>query len=159
VLRQAQTQSKLALDSLQDLESSALDLEEQMENSEAFAAGKNKRDQRSMIEELSDLQKRVQALEDAKRYIIVLSRTQKLMSESRELLQTSTVQALIPYRSLVDLSNIVKHTVASQDTKLERYLSASVDGLLQDFKGSLSRYHLPALEVSNPAHTDVPSIP
>ncbi|CAO3570497.1 unnamed protein product [Mortierella alpina] len=139
VLRQAQTQSKLALVNLQDLESSALDLEEQMENSEAFAAGRNKRDQRSMIEELSDLQKRVQALEDAKRYIIVLSRTQKLMSESRELLQTSTVQALIPYRSLVDLSNNVKHTVASQDTKLEQYLSASVDGLLQDFKGSLSR--------------------
>ncbi|KAG9319676.1 hypothetical protein KVV02_005048 [Mortierella alpina] len=139
VLKQAQTQSKLALDSLQDLESSALDLEEQMENSEAFAAGKNKRDQRSMIEELSDLQKRVQALEDAKRYIVILSRTQRLTSESRELLQTSTVQALVPYRSLVDLSNNVKQTVASQDTKLERYLSASVEGLLQDFKAYLSR--------------------
>ncbi|KAF9574340.1 hypothetical protein EC968_006847 [Mortierella alpina] len=139
VLKQAQTQSKLALDNLQDLESSALDLEEQMENSEAFAAGKNKRDQRSMIEELSDLQKRVQALEDAKRYIIVLSQSQKLLSESRELLQTSTVQALVPYRSLVDLSHNVKQTVASQDTKLERYLSASVESLLQEFKASLSR--------------------
>ncbi|KAF9099077.1 hypothetical protein BGX23_004048 [Mortierella sp. AD031] len=78
-LKMAHNVSKASLDSLQDLESSALDLEEQIEQSEAFASGKNKRDQRSLIEELGDLQSRVQALEDAKRYILIVSRTQKLI--------------------------------------------------------------------------------
>lgn len=76
----AQNVSKASLDSLQNLESSALDLEEQMEHSEAFASGKNnKRDQRSLIDELSDLQSRVQALQEAKRYILIISRTQQLV--------------------------------------------------------------------------------
>ena len=79
MINQAQRTSNSALNSLQKLESSALDLEEQIENSEAFASGKNKRDQRSLVEELSDLQSRVLALEDAKRYILIVSRTQKLM--------------------------------------------------------------------------------
>ncbi|KAG0278694.1 hypothetical protein BGZ95_003374 [Linnemannia exigua] len=81
-LKMAQNVSKASLDSLQNLESSALDLEEQMEHSEAFASGKNKRDQRSLIEELSDLQSRVKALEDAKRYILIVSRTQTLIDIS-----------------------------------------------------------------------------
>lgn len=78
VLKQAQTTSKASLESLRNLESSSLDLEEQIENSETFATGKN-RNQRSLIEELSGLQAKIQALEDAKRYITVVSQTQKLM--------------------------------------------------------------------------------
>ncbi|KAG0212487.1 hypothetical protein BGX28_006254 [Mortierella sp. GBA30] len=139
ILKQAQMKSESALDSLQDLESSALDLEEQMESSEAFASGKNKRDQKSLIEELSDLQKRVQALEDAKRYILIVSRTQELISEAKELLKTSTKQALVPYKALVDLSNDVKRKLNGHDTKMERYLSDSVARLLQEFKASLSK--------------------
>lgn len=56
-----------------------MDLEEQMETSETFASGRSKRDQRSMIEELSNFQNRVQALEDAKKYITIVAQTQKLM--------------------------------------------------------------------------------
>lgn len=56
-----------------------MDLEEQMETSETFASGRSKRDQRTMIEELSNFQNRVQALEDAKNYITIVAQTQKLM--------------------------------------------------------------------------------
>ncbi|KAG0094992.1 hypothetical protein BGZ93_006468 [Podila epicladia] len=79
ILKEAQATSKSALDNLQTLESSAMDLEEQMETSETFASGRSKRDQRSMIEELSNFQNRVQALEDAKTYITIVAQTQKLM--------------------------------------------------------------------------------
>jgi hypothetical protein len=78
VLKQAQITSKASLDKLQGLESASLDLEEQMENSESFASGKN-RNQRSLIDELSGLQSRVQALEDAKSYILTVTKTQELM--------------------------------------------------------------------------------
>ncbi|KAG0258034.1 hypothetical protein BG011_003571 [Mortierella polycephala] len=139
VLKQAQNASKSALDRLQDLESSALGVEEQMENSESFASGKNKRDQRSLVDELGDLQTRVQALEDAKHYILTVSRTQKLISESKELLQTSVESALIPYGSLVELSNNTKVMLSGHGTKLESFLSASTESLLQDFKASLSK--------------------
>ncbi|KAI1319265.1 hypothetical protein EDD11_004402 [Mortierella claussenii] len=139
VLKLAQAASKSSLGRLQTLESSALDLEEQMEESEAFASGKNKRDQRSLIEELSDMQRRVQALEDAKRYILIINRTQELISESRALIDTSAEQALVPYRSLVELCDSVKETVSGQNTKLEGFLTASTSGLLQDFKTHLSK--------------------
>ncbi|KAF9108785.1 hypothetical protein BGX29_007075 [Mortierella sp. GBA35] len=138
-LKMAHNVSKASLDSLQDLESSALDLEEQIEQSEAFASGKNKRDQRSLIEELGDLQSRVQALEDAKRYILIVSRTQKLISETRELLQTSTSKALVPYASLAELSRSVKEILGGHNTKLETFLSASVESLLQELKASLAK--------------------
>ncbi|KAF9193487.1 hypothetical protein BGZ50_007417 [Haplosporangium sp. Z 11] len=139
ILKQAQYASKLALDGLQDLESSALDVEEQMENSESFASGKNKRDQRSLVDELGDLQTRVQALEDAKHYILTVSRTQKLISESKELLGTSVESALIPYGSLVELSNSTKRMLNGHGTKLESFLSTSTENLLQDFKAFLSK--------------------
>ncbi|KAK3841355.1 MAG: TIP-1 family-domain-containing protein [Linnemannia gamsii] len=138
-LKMAQNMSKASLDSLQNLESSALDLEEQMEHSEAFASGKNKRDQRSLIEELSDLQSRVQALEDAKRYILIISRTQKLISETRELLETSASKALVPYTSLAEISRSVKETLGGKNTKLEAFLTASVNSLLQELKASLAK--------------------
>ncbi|KAG0044363.1 hypothetical protein BGZ83_010423, partial [Gryganskiella cystojenkinii] len=137
VLKQAQITSKASLDNLQKLESSSLDLEEQMENSESFASGKN-RNQRSLIDELSGLQARVQALEDAKRYILTVSRSQQLISQCKEQLQTSPEQALVPYKSLVELSRDVNIVVNQQDTKLDRFMSASVDGLLQEIKASLS---------------------
>lgn len=79
MLKQAQEVSRSTLDRLRSLEGSAFDLEGQIESSEAFAAEKNKRDQRSLIEALSDLQRKVQALEDAKTYILTVSRAQKLM--------------------------------------------------------------------------------
>ncbi|KAF9103294.1 hypothetical protein BGX27_010637 [Mortierella sp. AM989] len=139
VLSQAQNASKSALESLQSLESSALDLEEQIENSEEFASGKNRRDQRSLVEELSDLQNRVKALEDAKRYILIVSRTQKLISESRELLETSTRKALAPYSSLVQLSNNIKRTLGGHNIKLASFLNSSAEGLLQEFKSHLSK--------------------
>ncbi|KAG0282386.1 hypothetical protein BGZ96_000538 [Linnemannia gamsii] len=138
-LKTAQNVSKASLDGLQNLESSALDLEEQMEHSEAFASGKNKRDQRSLIEELSDLQSRVQALEDAKRYILVVSRSQKLISEARELLATSASKALVPYTSLAELSQSVKETLGGNNTKLEAFMTASVGNLLQELKASLAK--------------------
>ncbi|KAF9906006.1 hypothetical protein EC991_001088 [Linnemannia zychae] len=138
-LKMAQNVSKASLDSLQNLESSALDLEEQMEQSEAFASGKSKRDQRSLIEELSDLESRVQALEDAKRYILIVSRTQQLVSETRELLQKSASKALVPYTSLVDISQGVKETLGGKGTKLEAFVTASVDSLLQELKASLAK--------------------
>ncbi|KAF9156452.1 hypothetical protein BG015_005176 [Linnemannia schmuckeri] len=139
-LKMAQNVSKLSLDSLQNLESSALDLEEQIEHSEAFASGKNnKHDQRSLIEELTVLQSRVQALEDAKRYILIISRTQQLISETRELLKTSASQALVPYASLAELSRSVKATLGGNNTKLEAFVSASVDSLLQELKASLAK--------------------
>ncbi|KAF8930256.1 hypothetical protein BGZ58_008360 [Dissophora ornata] len=147
VLKQAQRTSNSALDSLQKLESSALDLEEQIENSEAFASGKNKRDQRSLVEELSDLQSRVLALEDAKRYILTISRAQKLISESQELLQSSAEQALVPYNSLARLSSNVKESLGGSNTKLEGFLNASVGGLLNEFKTNLSKKFQASLDV------------
>lgn len=139
-LKTAQNVSKASLDSLQNLESSALDLEEQMEHSEAFASGKNnKRDQRSLIEELSDLQSRVQALQDAKRYILIISRTQQLIAETRGLLESSTSKALVPYGSLAELSRSVKATLGGNNTKLEAFLTASVESLLQELKASLAK--------------------
>ncbi|KAG0355729.1 TIP-1 family-domain-containing protein [Gamsiella multidivaricata] len=146
VLGQAQTSSKLALNDLQNLESSALNLEEQIENSEAFAAGKNKRDQRSLVEELSDLQSRVQALEEAKRYIFIVSRTQNLISESKYLLQISTEKALVPYRSLVQLVTNAKGTLGGCNTKLEDFLKSSVSELLQNFKTNLSKKYQASLD-------------
>ncbi|KAF9904047.1 hypothetical protein BX616_001416 [Lobosporangium transversale] len=139
VLEQAQMASKVALGDLKKLESSALDLEGQMEESEAFASGKNRRDQRSLIEELSDLQKRAQALEDAKHYILIVTRTQQLISESRTLLESSVEQALVPYSSLVQLSSSVKETLGGHNTKLENYLTSCAAGLLQEFKVHLAK--------------------
>ncbi|KAG0089673.1 hypothetical protein BGZ92_004405 [Podila epicladia] len=138
ILKEAQATSKSALDNLQTLESSAMDLEEQMETSETFASGRSKRDQRSMIEELSNFQNRVQALEDAKTYITIVAQTQKLISTARTLLKTSAKDALVPYNSLVELSKKVKGAVQGNNTKLESFLSASVDSLLHEFKASLS---------------------
>ncbi|KAF9163802.1 hypothetical protein BGX21_001372 [Mortierella sp. AD011] len=139
ILRQAHDTSISALDSLRNVESSALDLEEQIESSEAFASGKKGRDQRSLVEELSDLQNRVKALEDAKRYILIVSRTQKLISDSRELLESSAKKALVPYTSLVQLSNTVKGTLGGNNIKLEGFLNSSAEGLLQEFKSHLSK--------------------
>lgn len=79
MLEQAQDASRSTQDRLRHLEASAVDLEGQIESSEAFAAEKNKRDQRSLIESLGDLRRKVQALEDAKTYILAVSRTQRLM--------------------------------------------------------------------------------
>ncbi|KAF9354374.1 hypothetical protein BGX26_007797 [Mortierella sp. AD094] len=137
--KKAQNASISTLDSLHGLESSALDLEEQIESSEAFASGKKGRDQRSLVEELSDLQNRVKALEDAKRYILIVSRTQKLISDSRELLESSAMKALVPYSSLVQLSNNVKGTLGGNNIKLEGFLNSSAEGLLQEFKSHLSK--------------------
>ncbi|KAF8980192.1 hypothetical protein BGZ46_004533 [Entomortierella lignicola] len=139
VLREAQSTSTSALDRLQNLGSSSIDLEEQIASSEAFALGKKGRDQRSLVEELSDLQNRVKALEDAKKYILIVSQTQKLISESREILESSTRKALVPYSSLVQLSNNIKRTFSGHNTKLESFLSSSADGLLQEFKSHLSK--------------------
>ncbi|KAF9933430.1 hypothetical protein FBU30_005464 [Linnemannia zychae] len=139
VLKTAQNMSKASLESLQSLESSALDLEEQMEHSEAFASGKNKRDQRSLVEELSDLQSRVRALEDAKRYILIVTQTQKLIAESRDLLQTSASKALVPYIELAKLSQSLKSTLGGKNTKLEAFMTASVDSLLIELKTSLAK--------------------
>ncbi|KAF9121213.1 hypothetical protein BGW39_010760 [Mortierella sp. 14UC] len=138
-LKMAQNVSKASLDSLQNLESSALDLEEQIEQSEAFASGKNKRDQRSLVEELSELESRVQALEDAKRYILIVSRTQQLVSETRELLEISASKALVPYALLAEISRSVKETLGGRGTKLEAFLTASVDSLLQELKAFLAK--------------------
>ncbi|KAG0318146.1 hypothetical protein BGZ99_005837 [Dissophora globulifera] len=139
VLKQAQSTSNTVLGGLQNLESSALDLEEQIENSEAFAAGKSKRDQRSLIEELSDLQNKVQTLEDAKQYILIVSRAQELVSQSRDLLQSSAEKGLVPYLSLVQLSNDSKVVLGGRNSKLEAFLNASTGSLLQEFKIHLSK--------------------
>lgn len=61
-------------------------------------------------------------------------------STARTLLQTSAKDALVPYNSLVELSKKVKETVQGNNTKLESFLSASVDSLLQEFRASLSKY-------------------
>lgn len=61
-------------------------------------------------------------------------------STARTLLQTSAKDALGPYNSLVELSKKVKGTVQGNNTKLELFLSASADSLLQEFKASLSKY-------------------
>ncbi|KAF9426401.1 hypothetical protein BGZ94_006580 [Podila epigama] len=139
IVKEAQTASKSTQDKLKQLESSALDLEEQMETSKTFASGRSKRDQRSLIEELGNFQRRVQALEDAKTYITVVAQTQELISKARGLLKTSVKEALVPYRSLAELSNKVKGTLKGTNTKLESFLSDSVESLLQEFKSTLSK--------------------
>ena len=60
-------------------------------------------------------------------------------SQCKDRLQTSAEQALVPYQSLVELSKKVNGTIQQHDTKLGRFLTASVDGMLQEFKASLSK--------------------
>ncbi|KAF9437510.1 hypothetical protein BGZ76_000443 [Entomortierella beljakovae] len=139
ILKEAYNTSTSSLGRLKNLESSAADLEEQIEESEAFGSGKSSGNQQSLIEELTALQSRVRALEDAKRYIYIVSRTQELISESKTLLESSSEKALIPYNKLVQLSNNVKKTLEGNNTKLERYVSSCTGGLLQELKSHISK--------------------
>lgn len=60
-------------------------------------------------------------------------------AETRELLESSTSKALVPYGSLAELSRSVKATLGGNNTKLEAFLTASVESLLQELKTSLAK--------------------
>jgi hypothetical protein len=55
------------------------------------------------------------------------------------LLATSAIKALVPYTSLAELSQSVKETFGGNNTKLEAFMAASVDSLLQELKASLAK--------------------
>ncbi|KAF9585741.1 hypothetical protein BGW38_000956 [Lunasporangiospora selenospora] len=138
-LTQADATAATSLDKLQELESSAKDLDEQLEHADTFERPRSRRDQRTLIEELADMQKKVRALEDAKRYILIVARAQKLVDESRQELQVSTEKALGLYNSLLELSNKVRETVGGHDTRLEPFLRASVESLLKEIKTFIAK--------------------
>ncbi|KAG0233317.1 hypothetical protein BGW42_007515 [Actinomortierella wolfii] len=146
VLQDAQSASKTLLDRLRYLESSALDMEEQMETSESFLTAKGNFGQRSVLDELTELKAKVQALEDAKKYILLVATAQRLVSESRQSLAISAEKALIPYGSLVELSKKIKSVTGGNQTKLDAYVSASADELLKEFKTKLSKKFQQALD-------------
>ncbi|KAF9164295.1 hypothetical protein DFQ26_001605 [Actinomortierella ambigua] len=146
VLQDSQATSKTLLDGLRRLESSVLDMEEQMETSETFLTAKGNFGQRSVLDDLTELRAKVQALEDAKKYILLLATAQRLVSESRQNLGASAEKALGPYGSLVELSKKIKEITAGNQTNLDAYVSASANSLLQEFKTRLSKKFQLALD-------------
>lgn len=54
-------------------------------------------------------------------------------------MESSTSKALVPYGSLAELSRSVKATLGGNNTKLEAFMTASVDSLLQELKASLAK--------------------
>ncbi|KAG9295333.1 hypothetical protein G9A89_013362 [Geosiphon pyriformis] len=138
---------KMTGSQLEDLQSTRLELEDALSELKISLINSsdwenNVSNDKTLLEELINLQQRVESLEGAKKYLKVLVVADELSTQAKLLIEKSPGKALAPYTQLVHLSRTIQSQSKAYGESLHHldiYLQKNVDALWEDMKSRLTK--------------------